>query len=132
MHLDREIRKTGWTFFCIATVAKATVFGIDGQKMVRRAIERILKNPKLGRFNSLEMEGVGSVGSGRFPGIRYVTVSAKPRHIQQSLFLSVNDLPGSHAMKTGVAKENKKLGAGNTLRGEDTPKLDKHFKEIAK
>src|SRR5580704_18648693 len=52
--LDRGIRKARWTFFCIATVARATVFGIDGQKMVRRAIKRILKNPKLGRFNSLE------------------------------------------------------------------------------
>ena len=109
--LDRKIRKAGWTFFCIATVTRATVFGIDVQKMVRRAIARILKNPNLGRFNSLEIEGVESVGSGRFPGIAYVTVSAKPRHIQQSLFLSATDLPGSDALERGVGKQNPRLGA---------------------
>ncbi len=131
--LDRQIRKAGWTFFCIATVARATVFGIDGQKMVRRAIERILKNPKFGRFNSLEIEGVGSVGSGRFPGIAHVTVSGKPRHIQQSLFLSAVDLPGSDALQMSVAKENTRLGAGDTLRAEDASKQpDEHLEEITK
>lgn len=89
--LDRKIGEAGWTFFCLATVAKATVFGIDGQKMARRAIERILANPKWGPFNSLQIEAMGAVSSARFPGIRQITVSAKPRHIQQSLFLSVGD-----------------------------------------
>lgn len=51
--LDREIRKTGWTFFCLAGEIKATVFGIDKQKMVRRAIERILAGPKSEKFNSV-------------------------------------------------------------------------------
>ena len=130
--LDRKIRKAGWTFFCIATVVKATVFGINGQKMVRRAIERILRHPKLERFNSLEIEGVGSVGSARFPGIAHVTVSAKPRHIQQSLFLSVNDLPGSDAMES-LTKENENLGTSNTLRAEDGPKQpDERLEEIRK
>src|SRR6185437_12377262 len=36
--LDREIREKGWTFFCLAGEIKATVFGMDQQSMVRRAI----------------------------------------------------------------------------------------------
>ncbi|MHB8539891.1 MAG: hypothetical protein ACYDCD_02970 [Candidatus Acidiferrales bacterium] len=38
--LDREIQKTGWTFLCSAGEIKVTVFGIEREKMVRRAIER--------------------------------------------------------------------------------------------
>lgn len=37
--LDREIRQAGWTFFFQADEIKATVFGINGQKMVRRPIK---------------------------------------------------------------------------------------------
>jgi hypothetical protein len=96
--LDREIEKIGWTFFSLAEVIRATVFGIDVQKMVRRAIERILSNPKSERFNSLEITRVASVGSGRFPGVRFITVSAISRHIQKGLTLfCVNDVQESGA-----------------------------------
>jgi hypothetical protein len=84
--LDRQIQKTGWTFFCLAGDVKATVFGIDRQLMVRRAIERILGKARLENVNSLEITQVASVGSERFPVVRYVTVSAHSRHIQESLF----------------------------------------------
>ena len=85
--LDREIQKTGWTFFFLAGEIRATMFGIDVQKMVRRAIERILRDPKSERFSSLEITRVTSVGSERFPGVHFVTVSANSRHIQKSLIL---------------------------------------------
>jgi len=92
--LNREIQKTGWTFFSQAEVIQATVFGLDLQKMIRRAIERILSNPKSERFNSLEIRRVASVGSGRFPGVRFITVFANSRHIQKGLTLfCVNDIP---------------------------------------
>ena len=82
--LGRKIHAAGWTFFCLAYETRATVFGTDGEKMVRRAMERILANRKLEEFNSLE---VTRVASKRFLGIRYVTVSAQSRHIQESPFL---------------------------------------------
>jgi hypothetical protein len=82
--LGRKIHDAGWTFFCLAYETKATVFGIDGEKMVRRAIERILANQELEKFNSLEIVQVASLASKRFLGIRHVTVSAQSRHIQQS------------------------------------------------
>ena len=82
--LGRKIHDAGWTFFCLAYETKATVFGIDGEKMVRRAIERILANRELEKFNSLEVVRVASLASKRYLGIRHVTVSAQSRHIQES------------------------------------------------
>src|SRR5207302_3841485 len=32
--LDQEIREAGWSFFCLAGEIRATVFGIDEEKMV--------------------------------------------------------------------------------------------------
>jgi hypothetical protein len=86
--LDRKIRAARWNFFCLAGEIEATVFGLDEEKMVRRAIERILANPKTKTFNSLEITRVTSVGSERFPVIHYLTVSAHSRHLQESLILS--------------------------------------------
>jgi hypothetical protein len=80
--LDREIREAGWTFFCLAGEIRATVFGIDEQKMVRRTIEEILTRLKSEKFNSLEITRVASEASKRFLGVRYVTVSAQSRHLQ--------------------------------------------------
>jgi hypothetical protein len=111
--LDREIRKLEWTFFCVAGEVKATVFGIDAPSMMRRAVTRILKNPKLGAFNSLEITQVVSVGSRRFPGIWYMTVHAHLRHIQQSLFLSEPDRPRSNAVN-GIPVGDKTVRAGET------------------
>ena len=82
--LGEKIHAAGWTFFCLAYETKATVFGIDGEKMVRRAIERILANRELEKFNSLEVVRVASLASKRYLGIRHVTVSAQSRHIQES------------------------------------------------
>ena len=93
--LDREVQKAGWTFLRLAGEIEATVFGMDGQTMVRRAIERILADPKLEKFNSLEITQVASIGSERFPLVHHVTVTASSRHIQESLvFSTVKDAPG--------------------------------------
>jgi hypothetical protein len=82
--LDREVQKTGWTFFSLAGEINATVFGNDRQKKVRRAIERILANPRSKEFNSLQ---IARVVSKRFLGVPYISVSAVSRHIQKSLVL---------------------------------------------
>jgi hypothetical protein len=84
--LGRKIHDAGWTFFCLAYETRATVFGIDEEKMMRRAIERILasREAEAGKFNSLEIVRVASLASKRFLGIRHVTVSARSRHIQES------------------------------------------------
>ena len=84
--LGRKLHDAGWTLFCLAYETKATVFGIDEEKMMRRAIERILANrqAEAGKFNSLEIARVAWWTSKRFLGIRHVSVSAQSRHIQES------------------------------------------------
>ena len=82
--LHRKINEAEWTFFCLASEIKATIFGFDVQKTVRRAVKRILANLKPGKFNSLE---ITHVARKRFLGVRYVTVSAQSRHIQENAFL---------------------------------------------
>jgi hypothetical protein len=82
--LDRKIREAGWTFLCLAGQLGATVVGIDEQKTLTRALDQILANPESAEFNSLEIMRVTSEASKRFLGVRYMTVSAQSRHIQES------------------------------------------------
>jgi hypothetical protein len=82
--LGQKVHEAGWTFFCLAGEINATIFGFDIQKTVRRAVKRILANLKPGEFNSLE---ITHVAGKRFLGVRYVTVSARSRHIQEDAFL---------------------------------------------
>src|SRR5712692_3041875 len=82
--LGRKIHEAGWSFFWLAGEIGATVFGFDEQKMLRRAVEQILANLESAEFNSLE---IMRLASKRFLGVRYVTVSAQSRHIQESAFL---------------------------------------------
>src|SRR5207249_11114740 len=81
--LDRKIRQAGWTFFYMAQI-KASAFGFDREKAVRRAVNRVLANLRSEKFNSLE---INQVAAKRFLGLPYVTVSAHSRHIQESMFL---------------------------------------------
>jgi hypothetical protein len=102
--LDRKIREAGWTFFCLAGQLGATVFGIDEQKTLSRAVEQILANLESAEFNSLEIMRVDSEASERFLGVRYVTVSAQPRDIRESppLFWA-KDLPVKDRARSAAA-----------------------------
>lgn len=86
--LDRKIRAAGWAFFCMAGDIQATAFGIDTQKMVRKAIQRVLTSVKTERFNSPE---ITRVDLKHFLGLPYATVNARARHIQESIFLSTSE-----------------------------------------
>ncbi|HVB87194.1 MAG TPA: hypothetical protein VNK23_11085 [Candidatus Dormibacteraeota bacterium] len=114
--LDHALQKTGWTFFCLAGEVKTTVFGIDKEGMLRRAVERLLAKGKSDGFNSLEITHVASVGSERFPLVRYVTVSAQWRQIQESMFLGqgkVRQEPQTNSVsirrRVGIAGEDMAL-----------------------
>jgi len=82
--LGRQIHEAGWTFFCLAGDIKAITFGIDEQQMVCRAVQRILAKVESEKFNSLE---ITRVANQRFLGVPYASVSARSRHIQESIFL---------------------------------------------
>lgn len=102
--LDRKIREAGWTFFRVAGQLGATVFGLDEQKTARRALEQILANLESAESNSLEIMRVASEASTRFLGVRYVTVSAQSRHIQESAPLfRAKDLPVRDRARSMVA-----------------------------
>jgi hypothetical protein len=102
--LGRKIHAAGWTFSWRAGEIEATVFGLDEQKTLRRAVEQILANLESAEFNSLEIMRVTSEASKRFLGVHYVTVSAQSRHIQESAFLfRAKDLPVRDRARSAAA-----------------------------
>lgn len=106
--LDRKIREAGWSPSCLARETRATVFGIDEEKMVRKAIMEILARLGSEKFNSLEITRVTSVASKRFLEVRYVTVSAQSRLIQQGVGLvSARDM----VLKMSATPESLPVGA---------------------
>jgi hypothetical protein len=82
--LGQKIHEAGWSFFYLAGEIKATIFGFEGQKSVRRAVKRILANLKSDKFNGLE---ITQVEAKRFLGFPYASVCAHSRHIQENIFL---------------------------------------------
>jgi len=102
--LDRAIQEKGWTFFFLAGEVKATVFGTNRHSMLRRTIAKILAQGKADNFNCLEITKVSSVGAARFPWFSYLTVSAKWRHIQKSLWLvSGTQRPGLNTKRASIS-----------------------------
>lgn len=82
--LDRKIHAAGWNFFFMAAEIKVTFFGSLETAKIRNAMRRILGKVRPQGFNCLEVTGIVAK---RFLGMRYGTVSAHSRHIQQSCYL---------------------------------------------
>lgn len=102
--LGRKLHEAGWTFSWRAGEIGATVFGLDEQKTLRRAVEQILANLESAELNSLEIMRVTSEASKRFLGVRYVTVSAQSWHIQDSAFLfQAKELPVRDRARSAAA-----------------------------
>jgi hypothetical protein len=79
--LDEKIHATRWNFFFLAGEVKVMFFGAMCATKLRGALKRILRKVRQQNFNSLEVTGIVAK---RFLGMRYGTVSAHSRHIQQS------------------------------------------------
>ena len=86
--LGRKIRDAGWTFFYMAGEIKASVIGLSGEKGARKAVNKLIAGMKSDGLNSME---ITQVAAKRFLGLPYVTVSAHPRHIQESMFLCCDE-----------------------------------------
>ena len=82
--MDRQVSEAGWTFFYMAEEIKASVVGSDLEKTTRRAVKRVIASMKSEKLNCLE---ITQVAAKHFLGVPYMTVSAHPRHIQESVFL---------------------------------------------
>jgi hypothetical protein len=86
--LDQKFHEAGCTFSSLTNEIGATVFGLDEQKTLRRAVEQILAKRASAEFNSVEIMRVDWETSKRFLGVRSVTVAAQSRDIQESASLS--------------------------------------------
>jgi hypothetical protein len=81
---DREVRNAGWSFFFLASNIRVIVWGHWTDKLVGKAIKRVLARARPAQFNCLE---VTELSVRRFCGIPYVHVSAHSRHIQEDMVL---------------------------------------------
>ena len=109
--LDRKVHEAGWTFFFLAGEIRTIAFGADEQWAVRRAIKRILANPRSKQFNSLE---ITRVASKRFLGLPYMSVGAHSRHIQGGLVLLSAERMQKSAEKESTATRAKASGLTST------------------
>ena len=58
--LDRDIRRADWNFFFLAASIQATALGYWGEKIRRRAMERVLTKAEPSKFNCLEITEVSA------------------------------------------------------------------------
>jgi hypothetical protein len=56
--LGRKIHEAGWTFSWRPGEIGATLFGLDEQMTLRRAVEQILANLELAEFNSFRAKDI--------------------------------------------------------------------------
>jgi len=80
--LEKELSATGWTFFFLATVIKATAFGFDRARATHEALKRVIETVRRRNCNCLQ---ILRVEEHAFLGIPCVSVSAHPRHIQKGM-----------------------------------------------
>ena len=103
--LDRQIKDAGWTFFYQAGEIKANAFG-EGEKAVRRALDRILADPELERFNCME---ITTSKTGRFLGMPFVTLTAHARQIQEGATLLQPRWTGNRARQDSANEKREDI-----------------------
>jgi hypothetical protein len=81
---DREVRNAGWSFFFLAAKMQVMVWGRCTDKIISKAVRRVLARARPAQFNCLE---VTELSARRFCGIPYVHLSAHSRHIQEGAVL---------------------------------------------
>ena len=81
---DRKVRNAGWSFFFLAAKIQVIVWGHWTDKLVGKAVRRVLTRARPAQFNCPE---VTELSARRFCGIPYVHLSAHSRHIQEGMVL---------------------------------------------
>src|ERR1044071_4416473 len=56
--LEKELSATGWTFFFMAGLIRATAFGFDRDKAINAALRRGIQSVERQRCNCLQIESV--------------------------------------------------------------------------
>ena len=83
--LTEQLAAAGWTFFYMAGSIRTAAFGFQQQKMVNAALRRSITSAGLQGCNCLVIDDVAMHS---FLGMRYVSVSAHARHIQEGMIFS--------------------------------------------
>lgn len=91
--LESSVRAIGWTLFFLAGEITAVVPAWGGHNTLRRGVKRLLARTHLQHFNCLE---VTEIRRRYFLGIPYLSISANPRHIQQSCQIESLELRLQH------------------------------------
>ena len=78
--LEKKLAAAGWSFFYMAGMIRASVFGFERNRMIQTAVKRLLSKVALEKCNCLEIDHI-SMDS--FCGMPLVTVLGHSRHIQQ-------------------------------------------------
>ncbi len=99
--LDAQLSASGWTFFYIANQITTTGFGFNRTKALHSALKRIIANVCQRRCNCLEIDDVETYS---FMGIRYVRISAHPRHIQKGILCDGGSTGRSGFSRAGNAE----------------------------
>jgi len=77
--LENELAAAGWRFIHRAPL-RTMVFGFNRAKMIQAALKRIIASVRRQRCNCLEVDDVTTRS---YLGIRYVSISARARHVQE-------------------------------------------------
>jgi hypothetical protein len=79
--MRQVVSKAGWSFLYLVGEIKTRIFGSDEEKARRKAIGQVLAKTRSKKFNCLE---ITRIAAKRLLGLSYVSVQARPRHIQES------------------------------------------------
>ena len=82
---DRELYKAGWQFFYIPPQTQAGALGFNLKHALARALKKLLAKVDATKLNAVQ---ITAVGTKKFLGIHYASISAYLRHVQKSLILS--------------------------------------------
>src|SRR5438105_6175446 len=74
--LDKQLRKSGWTFFYMSAPVRVTVLGFGKGRVLRKAFRKILEIAPTPKFNCFE---INEVVSRCFLGFSWVHLSGHAR-----------------------------------------------------
>ncbi len=79
--LGKELDNARWTFFYMAGGIHANAFGLNARSRMNRALTQVIHSTRHAHCNCLE---ITQMKQRSFLGLRYLSLSARSRHIQQS------------------------------------------------
>lgn len=82
--LDRTLRREGWHFFYIVPPIENSGVGLSFHTAFRKALAGVVRQVEAQGLNATE---IANIRVRRFLGLRYVAVTAYPRHIRNSPYL---------------------------------------------